>query len=44
MDELIENLNPEEIVVDTSNIINKNDCSIEIEELTSILIQVDQNY
>jgi len=31
MDELIETLNPEEIVVDTSNIITVDDCSIEIE-------------
>ena len=31
MDELINNLNLEDLVIDNSNIINKDDCSIEIE-------------
>ena len=31
MEELINNLNPEEIVIDNSNIINTDDCSIEID-------------
>ena len=33
MDELIENLNPEDVIIDNSNIINEDNCSLEIEQI-----------
>ena len=33
MDKLIETFNPDNVVIDSSNIINKNNCSLEIEQI-----------